>query len=131
MSEEEKEPYKTKANDDTMRYREAMTVWKDGGAGVSRVCVCTYVFLRGTARRRATDSSFPSSKYVHACVSICSQVTHERRFLTARPSATVSKRTTENPKGSHRRLGLICAIFLADSERTDQDIIQYHVICLA
>eukprot|EP00903_Cladosiphon_okamuranus_P014823 g13728.t1 len=32
MSEEEKEPYKTKANDDTMRYREAMTVWKDGGA---------------------------------------------------------------------------------------------------
>lgn len=34
MSEEEKEPYKTKANDDTMRYREAMTVWKDGGAGV-------------------------------------------------------------------------------------------------
>eukprot|EP00178_Gracilaria_changii_P025813 TRINITY_DN79384_c0_g1_i1.p2 TRINITY_DN79384_c0_g1~~TRINITY_DN79384_c0_g1_i1.p2 ORF type:complete len:110 (-),score=21.89 TRINITY_DN79384_c0_g1_i1:72-374(-) len=32
MSEEEKEPYKTKANDDTMRYREAMSVWKDGGA---------------------------------------------------------------------------------------------------
>lgn len=41
MSEEEKEPYKTKANDDTMRYREAMTVWKDGGAGVCvSVCLC-------------------------------------------------------------------------------------------
>lgn len=42
MSEEEKEPYKTKANDDTMRYREAMAVWKDGGAG-ARVCGCCVV----------------------------------------------------------------------------------------
>lgn len=42
MSEEEKEPYKTKANDDTMRYREAMTVWKDGGAGVCVEVLRTY-----------------------------------------------------------------------------------------
>ncbi|CAM9436643.1 unnamed protein product [Ectocarpus sp. 12 AP-2014] len=32
MSDEEKLPYQTKAHDDTLRYREAMTVWKDGGA---------------------------------------------------------------------------------------------------
>lgn len=34
MSEEEKLPYKTKAENDTLRYKEAMAVWKDGGAGV-------------------------------------------------------------------------------------------------
>lgn len=34
MSDEEKLPYQTKAHDDTMRYREAMAVFKDGGAGV-------------------------------------------------------------------------------------------------
>lgn len=39
MSDEEKLPYQTKAHDDTLRYREAMTVWKDGGAGVCRTFV--------------------------------------------------------------------------------------------
>lgn len=39
MSDEEKLPYQTKAHDDTMRYREAMTVFKDGGAGVCAAMV--------------------------------------------------------------------------------------------
>lgn len=31
MSDEEKLPYQTKAQEDTNRYREAMVVWRHGG----------------------------------------------------------------------------------------------------